>query len=841
LRQRGGDRSPESNAKISRSKSRWSSVPYHVRLILAAVVAACLLVSLIERAGLLQRLELDTFDALVRAIPDKGPDDRLLIVSVTEADTQRFGYPLRDETLARAIAEIRRHDPRAVGLDLYRNIAYPPGEQLLAEQLEAPDVVGIRYVGAGPELGQVPAPPALPPDQVGFSDLVIDPDGILRRALLYVGGAPGHFSFGLRSVLVGRGPNAIEFQSSEQALQLGEKSIPRLQKHSGGYADADHRGYQTLLRFNSRRQPAEIVSISALLDGYVSPELINSRIVLIGETDASLAGQFFTPYSAELTENEFSMSAVLVHAQIISQLLDVIEGKPALFRHLSRAGELGWLALWAALAALLTYSIRHPLLSLFSLPVVPAVIAVIGWLAVSYLLWPPLIAPAFAAVLAALIVVAGRYLFRETHDSVTGLLGRRQFVKRLGAAAREGRPAPEVAIAVLDIDRFQVINKAVGHDAGDELLARISERLRRWIEEERDLARIGGDQFAVLLRDGDSSSVQRRLNELRKRIAEPLQLGRHALSVTVSIGVAFVGNHSDRDPDALLRGALTAMYRAKARKEVQLEIFLPEMADQARSRLDLESDLLNAVRDRSFFLKYQPIVDLRSGSLRGFEALLRWESPVRGVVEPGEFIPILEETGMIVPLGEWLLETAARQAAEWRSAFPQLDLVVSVNLSGRQINEPGLRSVVQRALSTTGLSPQGLQLEFTESVIMRDVESTHALMFELRSEGVSLAIDDFGTGYSSLSYLHRFPVDTLKIDRAFVENLTDQGEDHNIVHTIIALANRLNMTLVAEGIESQHQADLLRQAGCQFAQGFFFSVPLSGTEAREWLTAAAQD
>jgi len=822
------------------SKRGWASVPFHVRMVLAAVVGACLLVSLIERAGLLERLELDTFDALVRATPDRGPDDRLLIVSVTESDTQRFGYPLRDETLARAIAEIRRHEPRAVGLDLYRNIAYPPGEQLLAEQLGAPDVVGIRYVGAGPEQGQVPAPSALPADQVGFSDLVIDPDGILRRALLYVGGEPGHFSFALRSVLVGRDSGAINIQTSEQALLLDQTSIPRLQKHSGGYADADHRGYQTLLRFNSRRQPAEIVSISALLDGFVSPELINSRIVLIGETDASLAGRFFTPYSAELTENEFSMSAVLVHAQIISQLLDVIEEKPALFSHLSRAGELGWLALWAALAALLTYSIRHPLLSLLSLPVMPAVLTVIGWLAVSQLFWPPLIAPAIAAVLAALIVVAGRYLFRETHDSVTGLLGRRQFVKRLGAA-REGRPSPEVAIAVLDIDRFQVINKAVGHDAGEELLARISERLRQWIGDERDLARIGDDQFAVLLCDEDPSSVERRLNELRKRLAEPLQLGRHALSVTVSIGVAFADKPSDGDADRFLRGALMAMYRAKARKEVQLEIFSPEMADQARSRLDLESDLLKAVQDRSFFLKYQPIVDLRSGSLRGFEALLRWESPARGPVEPSEFIPILEETGLIVPLGEWLLETAAGQAAEWRSAFPQLDLVMSVNLSGRQINEPGLRGVVQRALSTTGLSPQGLQLEFTESVIMRDVESTHALMFELRSEGVSLAIDDFGTGYSSLSYLHRFPVDTLKIDRAFVENLTDQGEDHNIVHTIIALAKRLDMTLIAEGIESQHQADLLRQAGCQFAQGFFFSVPLSGAEASEWLKAAAQD
>ena len=804
-------------------------------------MAATLVASAVQRLGLLERLELDAFDALVRSIPDKGPDERLLIVAVGEEDTARLGYPISDEVLARAIAEVRRHDPRVVAVDLYRNITYPPGAELLSEQFRAPNVVGIRFIGSDPIDGQVPAPSALPPEQVGFSDLVIDPDGVLRRALLYVDGEPGYFSFALRSVLVGYPAAENEFGVADESLVFGERAIPRLRHFAGGYADLDNGGYQTMLRFISRRQPAEVVSISAVLDGHVRREAIESRVVLIGEIDASLSDQFYTPYSAELVDSDFAMSAVFVHAQVISQLLDVLDGKPARYRYFSRLGELGWLALWAALAALVTWSIRHPFGSLLSVPVVPAAIAVPGWLAVSGLFWPPLIAPALAAVLASLIVIAGGYLLRSTHDSVTGLPGRGAFIKRIQAALGESDSDDSVAVAFLDIDRFQVINKALGHDAGDELLVRVSNRLRDWTAHQRDLARVGGDEFAVLFRDRDAATVERRVRKLRQRLAEPLRLGNHTLSVTASVGIAFADKRSTQHPDALLRDAHTAMYRAKARKEMQLEVFSPDMADQARARLGLESDLLDAVRNQAFFLNYQPVVDLQTGAALGFEALLRWRAPKHGLVSPAEFIPILEETGMIVPVGQWVLETACRQASEWRAALPHIDLKMSVNLSGRQINEPGLEAVVREALSSTGLTAHALQLEFTESMIMRDVESTNALMSALRSSGVSLAIDDFGTGYSSLAYLHRFPVNTLKIDRAFVENLTDYGEDHKIVHTIIALGQRLNMTLVAEGIETEAQAEALREAGCHGAQGFLYSPALSVEDAEEWLAARARD
>ncbi len=749
-----------------------------------------------------------------------------------------LGNPLDDATLAQLIARIRSQAPSAVGVDLYRNIEYPPGADRLAEQWRAPEVVGIRYVGMDPAIGQVPAPAALPRARVSFSDLVIDPDGIVRRALLYVGGDPGFYSFALRSVQIGLAPEHNDFRVADEALYFGQQAIPRLRDFSGGYAQADDAGYQTVLRYWSRRQPAEIVPVSDVLDGRVGHDQIQGRIVLIGQTDASLTDEFYSPYSTGLEDEHFTMSGVVVHAQIISQLLDIAEGRSAQYRFLSRFGEIAWMAMWALLAAWMTWSTRHPVLTLVSVPVVPLLIAVVGWFAVSSLFWPPLIAPGLAALLASVIVGVEKTLRRTTHDEVTGLPGREVFLNRVRAALTPAGGASQIAIAFMDVDRFQVINKAMGHAAGDQVLALLSRRLCSWLGDVRDLARIGGDQFAVLFRNLDASAVEGRVRDMRRMLSEPLQLDSRRLSIAVSVGVAYADRNQPQAPEALLRDAHTAMYRAKARKEVQLETYSADMGDQALVRLDLESELLDAMRDREFFLVYQPIIRLETGALTGFEALLRWQSRGRGLVGPADFIPILEETGMIVPLGQWILEAACRQVAEWRGHALQRDLKVHVNLSGRQINEPGLVDTVRQGLLSTGLEPGALKLEFTESMIMRDVESTHELMTSLKRLGVGLSIDDFGTGYSSLSYLHRFPVDTLKIDQTFVRNLTESDEDRNIVHTIIALGHRLGMTLVAEGIETEAQAERLRQAGCQYAQGFLYSRPLSAEQAAEMMSSS---
>lgn len=821
-------------------RRRIGALPRVTRTISIAVVSSLLTVGLVERSGFLQRFELDAFDALLRSIPDQGLDQRLLIVSVTESDTAQYGNPLNDATLAQLIATLLDKNPGAIGIDLYRNVDYPPGSDKLTEQLRSPQVVGIRYVGSDTETGQVPAPPALPRDRVGFSDLVIDPDGVVRRALLYVGGDPGFFSFALRSVLVGLPPEETRFRVGDEALYLGEQSIARLRDFSGGYAQADSSGYQTVLRYRSRRQPAEIVPVSDVLEGYVRRDQVEGRIVLIGRTDASLSDDFYTPYSPGLIDDDFTMSGVVVHAQIASQLLDIVDGRPAQYSFFSRMGELAWMMMWATLAALITWSMRNPVLALFSLPIIPFIIMLAGWFAVARLFWPPLVAPGLAALIASVIVSVEKHLRRTTHDAVTGLPDRNIFLKRIRSALERSRQDAVIAVAFLDLDRFQVINKAMGHTAGDRLLEMISTRLRSWLGGSRDLARIGGDEFAVLFFGPDAAAIEDRVREMRQMLSEPMLVESRRLSVTVSVGVAYADDKNSQRPEIMLRDAHTAMYRAKARKEVQLETYSSDMGHQALVRLDLESDLLDAMENKEFFLVYQPIIHLQSGALTGFEALLRWHSAKRGLIGPGDFIPILEETGMIVPLGKWILETACRQTEEWRQAHSELDLKVHVNLSVRQINEPGLEQTVSQTLARTGLSPAALRLEFTESMIMRDVESIHQLMTALKLLGVGLAIDDFGTGYSSLSYLHRFPVDTLKIDQAFVKNLTSREEDKNIVHTIVAIGHRLEMTLVAEGIENQQQAEILRSAGCHFAQGFLYARPLPAKDAAELIASGGQ-
>ncbi|MFP4276115.1 MAG: putative bifunctional diguanylate cyclase/phosphodiesterase [Wenzhouxiangella sp.] len=801
------------------------------------MILATLAVVLLEHSGVLERSELHAFDALLRSIPDQGPDERLLIASITEADTARHGYPLDDVTLARILANILKYQPRAVGIDLYRHIEYPPGTALLEAQLRSPQVVGIRYVGTDPAIGQVPASPMLPSERVGFSDLVVDSDGIVRRALIYVGGDPGFFSFALRTVLVGLTPAAIDFRVGDEALYFGDQAIPRLSKFSGGYSQVDNAGYQTVLRYRSRRQPAEVISISDLLEGAVQREQVEGRIVLIGRTEVGLADQFYSPYSAIMEDEYFTMSGVAVHAHIISQLLDVAEGRPGQYSFMSRIGEVGWMLFWTTLAAALAWSIRQPVLLLLSAPLVPLAIAVVGWFAVARLFWPPLVAPGLAAVLGSTIVGISKYLYRSTHDPVTGLPDRNAFLQRIRAAQGASWRDGVIAVAFLDIDRFQVINKAMGHAAGDRLLGMLSSRLQNWLGGSRDLARIGGDQFAVVLRELDRSAVAERIREMRQLLSEPVQLDRRKLSIAVSVGVAYAKKKAPQKPEMLLRDAHTAMYRAKARKEVLLETYSSDMGDQALARLELESELFNAEHDKEFFLVYQPIMHLQTGALIGFEALLRWQSPQRGLVGPEAFIPILEETGMIVPLGEWVLETACRQLAEWRSCNAETALKMHVNLSVRQISEPGLLDAVRQSLERAGLPASALSLEFTESMIMRDIESIHELMTSLKSMGVGLAIDDFGTGYSSLSYLHRFPLDTLKIDKSFVRHLSRISEDRNIVHTIIAIGDQLGMTLVAEGIENKDQADMLYEAGCHFGQGFLYSRPLTYDLAAELVVA----
>ncbi len=414
------------------------------------------------------------------------------------------------------------------------------------------------------------------------------------------------------------------------------------------------------------------------------------------------------------------------------------------------------------------------------------------------------------------------------HDALTGLPNRALLTDRLERAlARAERQISRVAVLFIDIDNFKLINDGLGHEAGDRLLVAFADGLRGCIRSGDTAARLGGDEFILLLEEVSGSEEA---TDVADRIAAllraPISVGDRDVIVTASIGVALSTPHHDRT-ESVLRNADLALYRAKAGGKARWILFEASMERDAVERLELETDLRQGLERNEFRLVYQPILSLADGQIVEVEALVRWQHPTRGQISPAQFIPIAEETGLIEPIGLWVLEEACRQARVWqRLVPPDRSLVMSVNLSGRQFQDPRLVDQIRRILRETGLEPQALKLEITESVLMQDAESTAARMRALTDIGVRFAIDDFGTGYSSLSYLRRFPVDTLKIDRSFVEGLGADAQALAIVRSIVALAKALNLSVTGEGVETPAQHALLRELGCDRGQGYLFARPL---------------
>ncbi len=429
-----------------------------------------------------------------------------------------------------------------------------------------------------------------------------------------------------------------------------------------------------------------------------------------------------------------------------------------------------------------------------------------------------------------------RLLHDAFHDALTGLPNRALFMDHLNLAIARSKRRNEQTFAVLylDLDRFKIINDSLGHMIGDQLLVGIARRLEQCLRPGDTIARLGGDEFTVLIEDIHNDIEAIVIAErIQQDLSLPFMLGGREVFTTVSIGIAPSSAEYER-AEEILRDADTAMYRAKSMGKARYEIFDKEMHARALNILQIETDLRRAIERQEFYIQYQPIVGLEDLRLRGFEALIRWRHPERGLISPIDFIPVAEETGLIVAIGEWVLREASRQMREWQVKYPSdPQLFMSVNLSGKQFAQPNLIGEVARIIEEVGIDPRSLKLEITESVVMDNIETATEMLKQLRLLGVQLSIDDFGTGYSSLSYLHRFPIDTLKIDRSFVTQMTNNNENAEIVRTIVMLAQNLGMDVVAEGVETSEQLALLRKLNCENGQGYFFSRPADSKGAEK--------
>jgi diguanylate cyclase (GGDEF)-like protein/PAS domain S-box-containing protein len=422
------------------------------------------------------------------------------------------------------------------------------------------------------------------------------------------------------------------------------------------------------------------------------------------------------------------------------------------------------------------------------------------------------------------------------HDALTGMPNRALFKDRLQHRFRQMQKSTQrtpiymFAVLFLDLDRFKIINDSLGHSIGDHLLMSVSRRLSNTVRPGDTVARLGGDEFAIILEDiKDREHAEQITQRLQKELAAPFYIDGYEVFSTASIGIALSSPKYER-PEDMIRDADIAMYQVKSRGKAGQEVFEAGMFTSTVERMHMETDLRRALDHDEFIIHYQPIVELSNNILIGFEALIRWNHPTRGLINPIEFIPLAEETGLIIPIGEWVLNETCRQLYLWQCQYPvNFVLKMSVNISSRQFLQPNLPAIIKNILDKNNLDACSLTIEITESLIMENLDSTLEVLKQLRSMGIHIHIDDFGTGYSSLSYINRFPVNALKIDKSFIERMLSTDENLEIIKTIASLAHNLKLDLIAEGLESSAQLDQMKELNCHFGQGFFLSRPMDAT------------
>ncbi len=865
--------------KLLRGKLAQTHVPPWVRSLrpqakgrlnyslLALNLLVMLILMLLQAIGRFEAGELAQFDAAMRRGGQEHLDPRLVIVGITEEDIGRYQWPLSDERLAEVLAALQVHTPRVIGLDIYRDFNVREGDEALAEQLSADNLIAIENIASA-----VSAPAEVPQERVGFNDVILDRDQVVRRHLLFANSQEGQiaYSFGLRVVLKYLEPEGIVLENDPrhpEGIRFGTSRLVPLSSSAGGYHQMDDSGYQILLNYvrdrGSESREAQMLSLSQLLAGDFNPQLLRDRIVLIGSVAPTLRDHFATPFSAQRTDSDtVKMRGVELHRNMANQLLGLALGQQRPWRVVPDWLEWLWGWGWIALVMALVWRLRHPGLLLGALLLTVLGLSVLEWGFLALKIWLPGIWIRWGMLLAGTLTLIYALAHHFLNDPLTKLPNQ-TFLYQMWCNWGLGvwGQSRVLGVIVFDINRFKAVNTCLGHDTGDRILTDISKRLQSLLRPGDYIARVGADEFVLLLPKAPSlDGVMEVAQQLRRYLRRPfiLETGQPVF-LTASIGVAY----GRQAPTLLLDDANCAMHRAKALQLSQPVAFDPEVNLQAISTFQLELDLRESMSHSQVYLPpqhpaheegltdsnlphselgdrfrvyYQPLVDLVSGEIAGFEALLRWQHPQRGMVSPAEFIPVAEETGAIIPLGAWVLYEACYQMQAWQRQFPHYgQSIISVNLSPYQLQAPDLKQRLRDILSETGLEPHSLKLEITESAVMEEIQTTLEILHDLKSLQVKLGIDDFGTGYSSLSYLNRFPVNTLKIDRSFVWRMEESAQDRAIIHTILELAHTLGLDAIAEGIETPEQLAQLRAIGCDIGQGYWFAKPLPAPAAAQLL------
>ncbi len=819
--------------KLSITTLKWKKSIIATSIIITGLVLG------IKQLGWLQFLELVTFDNMVSLQTDAGADPRLLVVEITEADIKKQNrWPISDRTLSQALQKLQQSQPKVIGLDLYRDIPQLPDRKSLLKELQASNVITIYNLG-DVNTEEISPIPGITPERTGFNDFVIDTDGVVRRNFLYgYQGDDKFYSFSLRLSLKYLEKQGISLKVTPDALHLGKTVFSPLTANSGGYHNVDDTGYQILIDYRSDGQIARRVSLSQVLDGQVKPEWVKDKVVLIGTTATSIKDRFLTPYTRNRLTNP-GTPGVLIHAQLVSQILNTTLDKQPLFWFWSEWAEVFWIWTWALIGGYLGWKMRNMFYQILTATIALGVLTTICWGFFTQLAWIPIISPALALLLTSASISAYKLQYNRFHDFLTDLPNRDFFLYHLQLAIDNKKlfQKSEFALLCLDLDRFKLVNESYGHEMGDLLLVDFASRLKTDVGSKGIIARVGGDEFAILMTNiTDSSEANNLADRLQQKLSVPFNHTNKEVFSSASIGIAFHQPELNQKAEELLRDGQTAMYWAKDLGKAHQQVFATAMHTEVLKRVRLETDMRRALEKEEFYLNYQPIVSLKTGNIVGFESLVRWQHPEDGFISPGDFIPIAEDTGLIIPLGKWILESACHQLSIWHTQFPfDFPLIMSINLSGHQLIQPNLVAEIEKILQINRLDGHSIKLEITETVAMQDVETVILILQKLKSLNLQLSIDDFGTGYSSLSYLHRFPINTLKVDRSFVSKMGNTKEDSAIVSTIIMLSHTLNLDVVAEGIETAAQQAKLQQLGCEYGQGYLFSKPLDSHKATELL------